>query len=244
MFLCDHFVSDIIVTLLRDLKPENLLYATIGENAPLRLADFGLACLQNDDEAMSVACGTPGYVAPEVIAKQVQHGQGQAADLWSIGVILYVLLCGYPPFQDDDMHKLFEKIKLAHFEFHPEYWGDVSTAAKDLISALLVADPASRLTATQALNHPWLAPHGGNKHHLPNFKTTLTAYNARRKLKKAIRSVMFARQLQKMVEKSRAVDAFCQDFDEAAEVTRSGERSHGDVSTTVGTGLGAAAQAD
>jgi len=110
----------------RDLKPENLLYASSDPNAIIKITDFGLAKVINN-ELMTTACGTPGYVAPEIL-----HGKGydMAVDYWSIGVIIYVLLCGYPPFYEDTNEKLFEKIKTADFEFNSPYWDDISDYGK------------------------------------------------------------------------------------------------------------------
>lgn len=88
----------------RDLKPENLLYTTTEPDAIVKISDFGLAKVISND-LMTTACGTPGYVAPEIL---IGHGYDLAVDYWSIGVILYVLLCGYPPFYDDSNEKLFE----------------------------------------------------------------------------------------------------------------------------------------
>ena len=137
----------------RDLKPENLLYAAPSPNENLKLADFGLAHILKENEILETACGTPGYVAPEVL-----NGDGYQTpvDMWSLGVVLYILLCGFPPFYDDSTRILFEIIKQGRYDFPPEYWDDVSESAKDLIRKLLVVDPAQRLTAAQVKEHPWV----------------------------------------------------------------------------------------
>lgn len=103
----------------RDLKPENLLYATTSDDAALKLADFGLATILKSEELLHSACGTPGYVAPEILSSRGNHmkGYGKEVDLWSIGVILYILLCGFPPFYDEDNQKLFSSIMKAKYEF-------------------------------------------------------------------------------------------------------------------------------
>lgn len=103
---------------------------------------------------MSTACGTPGYVAPEVLA---QKPYSKAVDCWSIGVIAYILLCGYPPFYDENDSKLFEQILKADYEFDAPYWDDISDSAKDFISCLMEKDPAKRYTCEEALRHPWIA---------------------------------------------------------------------------------------
>uniref|UniRef100_A0A4W3JZG6 Calcium/calmodulin-dependent protein kinase Ia n=1 Tax=Callorhinchus milii TaxID=7868 RepID=A0A4W3JZG6_CALMI len=111
----------------RDLKPENLLYCGQEEDSPIMISDFGLSKLEDKGSVMSTACGTPGYVAPEVLA---QKPYGKAVDCWSIGVISYILLCGYPPFYDDNDAKLFEQIVKAEYEFDSPYWDDISDSGK------------------------------------------------------------------------------------------------------------------
>ena len=113
----------------RDLKPENLLYATREEGSIIKISDFGLARFLQDEYAWT-ACGTPGYVAPEIIDGK---GYGKEVDYWRIGVILYILLCGFPPFYEDNNQELFNKIKKCEFEFPSPYWDDISESAKDLI---------------------------------------------------------------------------------------------------------------
>lgn len=103
---------------------------------------------------MMTACGTPGYVAPEVLTAT---GYDKEVDLWSIGVITYILLCGFPPFYNENLPELFEQIMKAEYDFPEEYWGHVSKEAKDFIRKLLVVDPSKRLTSKAALAHPWLA---------------------------------------------------------------------------------------
>jgi serine/threonine protein kinase len=138
---------------------------------------------------MHVACGTPGYVAPEVL-RGIAYGK--EVDMWSIGVILYILLCGFPPFYDDNNKKLFSLIVHASYSFPDPYWTDVSDKAKDLVQKLLVIDPKKRLSADQALQHPWMTEENGNKLDLAHFKANLKSYNARRRLRAAIRAVQFA----------------------------------------------------
>lgn len=104
--------------------------------------------------SLKTQCGTPGYVAPEILSTQPY---GKAVDMWSIGVITYILLGGYPPFHDDNQKVLFAKIKNGEFEFHPEYWNAVSDEAKDLISRLLKTNPLERFTAEEALRHSWVS---------------------------------------------------------------------------------------
>ncbi|XP_077066409.1 calcium/calmodulin-dependent protein kinase 1Db isoform X2 [Siphateles boraxobius] len=139
----------------RDLKPENLLYFNPNEESKIMISDFGLSKMEDaTNDIMSTACGTPGYVAPEVLA---QKPYSKAVDCWSIGVIAYILLCGYPPFYDENDSKLFEQILRAEFEFDSPYWDDISDSAKDFISNLMQKDPEKRLTCDEALLHPWIA---------------------------------------------------------------------------------------
>ncbi|CAM9927823.1 unnamed protein product [Pylaiella littoralis] len=171
----------------RDLKPENLLLASPTDDSSIRLADFGFA-VSVLDGYVTDQCGTPGYVAPEIL-KNLPYGT--SVDMWSIGVIIYIILAGYPPFHDDDQHRLYRKIKAGRFRFDPEYWNDISSEAKDLIRKLLTVDPTRRLTAAEACEHPWLSTARGNlaKHDLGAGLEKLKIFNAKRKLRAAIRSV-------------------------------------------------------
>uniref|UniRef100_A0A8C8SW41 Pregnancy up-regulated nonubiquitous CaM kinase n=1 Tax=Pelusios castaneus TaxID=367368 RepID=A0A8C8SW41_9SAUR len=137
----------------RDLKPENLLYATPFEDAKIMITDFGLSKIQSDG-VMATACGTPGYVAPELLQ---QKPYGKAVDIWALGVISYILLCGYPPFYDENDSELFAQILKGEFEFDSPYWDDISDSAKDFIQQLLQRDPEKRYTCEQALQHPWIS---------------------------------------------------------------------------------------
>eukprot|EP01130_Rhizamoeba_saxonica_P003222 TRINITY_DN1378_c0_g1_i2.p1 TRINITY_DN1378_c0_g1~~TRINITY_DN1378_c0_g1_i2.p1 ORF type:complete len:343 (-),score=64.66 TRINITY_DN1378_c0_g1_i2:111-1139(-) len=136
----------------RDLKPENLLLRDKSPDSPIKIADFGLSRIYSPNTfVLSTACGTPGYVAPEIIEAE---GYDQAVDSWSAGVVMYILLCGYPPFYDNDERILFEKIRRIIYEFHDKFWRDISPEAKDLIQNLLT-NQRNRYTPTEALAHPW-----------------------------------------------------------------------------------------
>ncbi|XP_069007890.1 calcium/calmodulin-dependent protein kinase IGa [Embiotoca jacksoni] len=137
----------------RDLKPENLLYYNSDENAKIMVSDFGLSKTL-EHGVMSTACGTPGYVAPEVLA---ERPYSKTVDCWSIGVITYILLCGYPPFFEENETRLFSKIMRAEYTFHTPYWDDISDSAKDFIRNLMQKNPTKRFTTEQALIHPWIA---------------------------------------------------------------------------------------
>ncbi|XP_066990590.1 calcium/calmodulin-dependent protein kinase type 1 isoform X2 [Macrobrachium rosenbergii] len=137
----------------RDLKPENLLYYSPDEDSKIMISDFGLSKME-DSGIMATACGTPGYVAPEVLA---QKPYGKAVDVWSIGVIAYILLCGYPPFYDENDANLFAQILKGEFEFDSPYWDEISESAKDFIRQLMCVDVEKRYTCKQALGHPWIS---------------------------------------------------------------------------------------
>uniref|UniRef100_A0A6P7FV37 non-specific serine/threonine protein kinase n=1 Tax=Diabrotica virgifera virgifera TaxID=50390 RepID=A0A6P7FV37_DIAVI len=141
----------------RDVKPENLLVELDDDNRVklLKLGDFGLAC--EVTKPLYTVCGTPTYVAPEILA---ESGYGLKIDVWAAGVILYILLCGYPPFvsQDNDQEKLFDCILSGQYDFPEEYWQDVSSCAKELIQNMLQLDPDLRFSAEDVLDHPWLQP--------------------------------------------------------------------------------------
>jgi len=138
----------------RDLKPENLLLGSAEDDVDVRIADFGLSKIISKKMMMQTACGTPGYVAPEVLNAT---GYDKEVDMWSIGVITYILLCGFPPFYGNPMPKLFEQILSGSFDYPADYWEHVSDDAIDFINHLLVVDRKERFTADQALAHPWLS---------------------------------------------------------------------------------------
>lgn len=136
----------------RDLKPENILYYSQDEDSKIMISDFGLSKMA-DNGVMSTACGTPGYVAPEVLA---QKPYSKAVDCWSIGVITYILLCGYPPFYEESETRLFSKIMKAQYEFDSPFWDDISESAKDFIRNMMQKNPNMRYSTEQALRHPWI----------------------------------------------------------------------------------------
>ncbi|KAI0078504.1 Pkinase-domain-containing protein [Panus rudis PR-1116 ss-1] len=136
----------------RDLKPENILYRSKEDDSDIVIADFGIAKhLHSSDEQLHSVAGSFGYVAPEVLNKT---GHGKAVDIWSTGIITYVLLCGYSPFRSEDVKELVRETTEANVEFHDRYWKNVSSDAKSFIKSLLNPDPLSRPTAEQALQHP------------------------------------------------------------------------------------------
>jgi calcium/calmodulin-dependent protein kinase I len=136
----------------RDLKLENLLLAHEGDDAPIKLADFGFATFAKE-ESLTQVCGSLDYIAPEIL---LHEHYGKPVDMWSVGVIIYMLLGGQPPFTGDTDDEEMEKIKTCNYEFDKEHWWDVSDEAKSLISHLLVHNPAERYTVDEALLHKWL----------------------------------------------------------------------------------------
>ncbi|OQR87075.1 calcium/calmodulin-dependent protein kinase [Achlya hypogyna] len=165
----------------RDLKPENILLVNRDDHTSFKLADFGFAKrITMDSEGLVTACGTPGYVAPEVL---LGKPYGASVDVWSIGVITYILLCGYPPFHDENRPKLFAQIKEGAFHFHEPYWDDISETAKDLIRQMLTTDPKRRPSTAQLLQHPWITGVDVGTIQLSNALQELRQFNARRKLK-------------------------------------------------------------
>uniref|UniRef100_A0A8C8FIL9 calcium/calmodulin-dependent protein kinase n=1 Tax=Oncorhynchus tshawytscha TaxID=74940 RepID=A0A8C8FIL9_ONCTS len=176
----------------RDLKPENLLLASKSKGAAVKLADFGLAIeVEGEQQAWFGFAGTPGYLSPEVLRKDPY---GKAVDLWACGVILYILLVGYPPFWDEDQHRLYQQIKAGAYDFPSPEWDTVTPEAKDLINKMLTINPAKRITASEVLKHPWISHRStvASCMHRQETVECLKKFNARRKLKGAILTTMLA----------------------------------------------------
>uniref|UniRef100_A0A8C5A148 calcium/calmodulin-dependent protein kinase n=1 Tax=Gadus morhua TaxID=8049 RepID=A0A8C5A148_GADMO len=172
----------------RDLKPENLLLASKLKGAAVKLADFGLAIeVQSEQQAWFGFAGTPGYLSPEVLRKDPY---GKPVDMWACGVILYILLVGYPPFWDEDQHRLYQQIKAGAYDFPSPEWDTVTPEAKDLINKLLTINPGKRVCATDALKHPWICQRStvASMMHRQETVECLKKFNARRKLKVGVSS--------------------------------------------------------
>ncbi|KAH8111157.1 kinase-like domain-containing protein [Phellopilus nigrolimitatus] len=147
----------------RDLKPENILYRTKDAASDIVIADFGIAKhLHSPDEQLFSVAGSFGYVAPEVLTKT---GHSKKVDTWSTGIITYVMLCGYSPFRSEDPADLIRETAECKLTFHERYWKNISAPAKHFVGALVCADPAARLSAAQALAHPWLTSHAPAEEH-------------------------------------------------------------------------------
>ncbi|KAF7366322.1 Calcium calmodulin dependent protein [Mycena sanguinolenta] len=172
----------------RDLKPENLLFRTQAEDADLMIADFGLSrVMDNEKPLLNGVYGTPGYMAPEIFFDSVDAaGHGKPVDVWAMGVITYLLLAGYAPFDRDTPEAEMQAIIAGDYAFAPaEYWANVSETARDFVQACLTVDPVRRPTAAEALEHQWLAsaaphfvadpssPTGGPVDLLPHLKKAL-----------------------------------------------------------------------
>ncbi|CAM1311298.1 CAMK4 (predicted) [Pycnogonum litorale] len=172
----------------RDLKPENLLYEDEDEHSKLKIADFGLSKIMGHDALMQTICGTPSYCAPEVL---LNKGYDKEVDMWSAGVIAYILVCGFEPFYDErGDQEMFKRIVKGDYEFVSPWWDDVSLIAKDLISNMLVVDPKERLTARQALEHPWVTGDQAKTEHMQKTVNNIKEFNARRKLRAATHVVL------------------------------------------------------
>lgn len=178
----------------RDLKPENLLLLSKDDDSAVKIADFGFAKKVYEESSLTTQCGTPGYVAPEILEGTPYD---QRVDMWSVGVILYILLGGYPPFIESTQRDLFRKIRRGEYEFHEEYWGTVSGEAKDLISSLLTVNPKTRLNAEAALQNSWIRGDDASlaKKDLGVQLQEFKRFNAKRKFKAAVSTIMAVNKL-------------------------------------------------
>ena len=188
----------------RDLKPENLLLATQDENSPIKVIDFGMSRIFNNKQAMFDKVGTAYYISPEVL----DGFYDEKCDIWSAGVILYILLCGYPPFNGNDDDEIFESIKKRKFVFPEAEWANISKEAKDLINKML-SDPLTRLTAEQVLVHPWLVNQLNKNTKAKEIKlnfNTFKTYSGANKLSRAVLTYIASRLTDDEVKKLK--DAF------------------------------------
>ena len=179
----------------RDLKPENLLYYNANDDSKIMISDFGLAKIE-DSGIMATACGTPGYVAPEVLA---QKPYGKAVDIWSIGVISYILLCGYPPFYDENDANLFAQILKGEFEFDSPYGDDISESAKHFIQNLMCVNVEKRFSTKDALAHPWISGNAARDKNIHGTVSEQLKKNfAKTRWKQAYYAATVIRQMQRM----------------------------------------------
>ena len=165
----------------RDIKLENILYGSPDSDSDVKIIDFGMSNrLQPGFHQLHSMVGTPYYLAPEVLSGTY----GKECDVWSLGVVTYVFLCGRQPFQATELKDIFQKIINAEFTYEGQEWESVSENAKDLITRMMKADPRNRITIDQALRHPWLAPspHLGDTFVQPRVLQSLKRYKAPKKL--------------------------------------------------------------
>ncbi|CAG9331882.1 unnamed protein product [Blepharisma stoltei] len=167
----------------RDIKPENLMFSEKNHESPLKLIDFGLAkFVTNEGDLMYTRIGTPFYISPEIL----KGSYSLSTDNWSAGVILYIMLCGYPPFYGNSDNETFRLILNGSYNFRGKEWRGVSPSAKHLIRSLLVSDPELRFTAKQALKHPWLSGMASPEFPLDINTQSLKNFNKARRFRKAI----------------------------------------------------------
>ena len=164
----------------RDIKPENLLFsAKDSDTGIIKVTDFGLARFVDGETFATTTCGTPGYVAPEILS---QKPYKEPCDYWSVGVVMYILLSGQPPFYDDDNFELFEKIKRCKYDMDSPIWNHVSDTAKDLIKKLLVADPDARIGGDEIAAHPWILGEGIQEEKGVNVLKKMREWDTKRKM--------------------------------------------------------------
>ncbi|KAJ1812382.1 Calmodulin-dependent protein kinase cmk2, partial [Coemansia sp. RSA 2599] len=179
----------------RDIKPENLIFLDTSENTPLMLADFGIArIMRSDDEILNTMCGSFGYAAPEILLRQ---GHGKAVDMWSMGVVTFSVLCGYSPFwQYEDPKSLMAAMLSDNVEFLERFWWGISDYAKDFIRRCLRSNPSERMTAEQALAHPWLSASDVSTRNL--LPDVLENFNAKATLRRAVLKLQAVNRLRKL----------------------------------------------
>lgn len=186
----------------RDIKPENILLSSKSDDSQVKLIDFGFAGDLNR-KRMQTPCGTPGYVAPEIINARNSNsvGYGPSVDVWSMGVIMYILCCGYPPFHDENnnMPNLYKKIQRGDYTFDEEFWCNVSQGAKDVINRMLVVDVNQRDTMQDLLDDKssWLYTATGSK--LQAAAPNLKRYIAQKRWKKGIHGVLATVKMKNML---------------------------------------------
>jgi serine/threonine protein kinase len=177
----------------RDLKPENLLLSSGDEDAIIKIADFCLA-KRTKGEKCYENCGTMMYLAPEMIKNarnitknEYTEGYGHKVDVWATGIILYIMLCGFPPFYDEDNTTMFDDIVNLEVNFPSPEWDEISPQAKEFVALTLEKNPAKRHSAKEALQHPWIVAQAEKSQaNLIKTVTQLKKFNARRKFKGAI----------------------------------------------------------
>mmetsp|Transcript_7411 Transcript_7411/g.17934 ORF Transcript_7411/g.17934 Transcript_7411/m.17934 type:complete len:724 (-) Transcript_7411:1547-3718(-) len=204
----------------RDLKPENLLLKSRHDDASILVADFGFAKYVPYG-GLKTRCGTPAFVAPEVIVGKHYDTQ---VDMWSVGCLIYMIICGYPPFQDDTHRGMFRKIRGSNFTFHETHWSNVSLQAKQLITMLLTVDPAERLDANASLSDSWFRE---REEHLSSRDLSgsireIQKFNAKRTIKTAVKAVASAFHVEKISDLLKETDKHVDEEQETIEVSIGG----------------------
>ena len=156
---------------------------------PVKLADFGFAKTVEKKNGCRTLCGTPGYLAPEILERWPAYDV--KCDVWSVGVILFLLLGGYLPFDDEDEDKVFDRTRNGQYDFRPQFWRHISNGAKDLVSQCLTINPGKRVGATQALNHEWMTTVRESElaNHQVDVDKMKTLIEAKKKMKAAVNTV-------------------------------------------------------
>ncbi|KAH9193936.1 hypothetical protein AeNC1_004088 [Aphanomyces euteiches] len=188
----------------RDLKPDNILMTSRDDDASIKIADFGLAKQDIEGNLLS-SCGTPEYIAPEIarnIFTKEKQSYGKAVDIWSIGVITYVMLCGYTPFHANSQVQLFKKIIKGSYQFHSPYWDDVSPEAQRFVSRMLVVDPKQRATTEELLADPWII---GDEVNFAELQGVAKRMTSRQRLKAAMATVQTTIALNKFINANNTV---------------------------------------
>lgn len=173
----------------RDLKPENLLYLTREEGAILKIADFGLSKVITPNLNKMSICGTSSYMAPELLEGKMYD---YAADMWSIGVILFILIGGYEPFYAPTDEKIFNRILRNQWKFDSPFWDNISDNCKELVAALLMKDPTKRMVAADVLKQHWVVGTAAKDEQIIGATERLKSFNAGRKFKGAANAVRLA----------------------------------------------------
>ena len=188
-----------------DLKPENFLLVSSSPDSAIKIADFGFADFQRPGQVLKEICGSPGYIAPEIVSPRASvDGYTLAADIWSMGVILYILLTGYPPFSADNDDDSFELTRKGYYDREPMEC--LTPAAQNLISRMLVLDATQRLSAAEVLRHPWITGEASSVA-LTTTQSNLKKFLAQKRWKKAIHGVKFTAKLSAMMKNSKKAGA-------------------------------------
>ncbi|KAG2219824.1 hypothetical protein INT45_006267 [Circinella minor] len=202
----------------RDMKPENLLFKSNDPSADLAICDFGIAKLNNEESTLGTICGSPGYVAPEVLKRQPY---GAPIDIWAVG------LCGYQPFQACDQFELINEITQVRYEFHDRYWRNISQDAKDFIRRILTLDPKNRPTATEALKDKWMT-NSTLSTDVDLLQTVRENFCPRRALRTAVGAVRAVNRLRTSISSPSPVSIITTEKSKNDQITK-GKTSHNSI---------------